>query len=119
MIWHQGEGDYMDGVNVRYYDNLKNMIAYCRGIVGNSRLPFICGTVTPNSGQYSKIVEDAFKRLNEEDPYFYLVDMSGAPLLDAYHFNAISSEYFGKCVYDYLIDAGVISATKLNPTKPW
>lgn len=119
MIWHQGEGDYMDGVNIRYYDNLKNMIAYCRGIVGNSRLPFICGTVTPNSGQYSKIVEDAFKRLNEEDPYFYLVDMSGAPLLDAYHFNETSSEYFGKCVYDYLIDAGVISATKLNPTKPW
>lgn len=119
MIWHQGEGDYMDGVNIRYYDNLKNMIAYCRGIVGNSRLPFICGTVTPNSGQYSEIVEDAFKRLNEEDPYFYLVDMSGAPLLDAYHFNETSSEYFGKCVYDYLIDAGVISATKLNPTKPW
>lgn len=119
MIWHQGEGDVATGPASRYYHNLKYMIAYCRGIVGNQRLPFICGTVPTTSQQYSSTVDKAYKRLNEEDPYFYLVDMAGAPLKDAYHFNNVSNEYFGKKVYDYLIDAGVITGTKLNPTKPW
>jgi len=117
MLWHQGEGDRAQAAN--YYKNLKYLIAYCRGIVGNKRLPFITGTISHNSQQYNATIEAAQYQLASEDPYFYLIDMNGAGLLDPYHFNAASSEYFGKMCYDKLIDAGVITATKLNPTRPW
>lgn len=95
FLWHQGEGDSQTGPAARYYDNLKNMIAYVRGVVGNSQLPFICGTVPHASGQYNATVEAAFHQLDSEDDNFYLVDLSGAPLQDAYHFNSTASIYFG------------------------
>jgi hypothetical protein len=117
MLWHQGEADR--NIADKYYDNLKYLIAYCRGIVGNKRLPFITGTISHNSAQYNATIEAAQQQLASEDPYYYLIDMSGATLLDSYHFDATCSEYFGKMCYDKLIDAGVISGTKLNPTRPW
>lgn len=71
------------------------------------------------SGQYSTIVEEAQLKVAAEDPYVTYIDMSGAPLLDDYHFDAASSEYLGKMMYDTLIDYGVISGQKLAPTRPW
>ena len=44
--------------------------------------------------------------------------MNNAQLLDAYHFNAAWAEYFGKKVHDCLVDANVISASKINPSEP-
>lgn len=117
FIWHQGEGDR--DVPDNYYENLKYMIAYVRGVVGNKNLPFITGTISHNSQQFNKIIEDAQTRLSAEDANFHLIDMSGATLLDPYHFDATSQEYFGKKVYDCLIDIGVVSGEKLNPVKPW
>ena len=122
MLWHQGEGDYAGagaGVPDRYYTNLRNMISYVRGIVGNERLPIITGTISEHSHQYDATVHAAQVRLASEDPYFILIDMSGAPLLDNYHFNAASSIYLGEMAYNALIDLGVISGEKLTPTRPW
>ena len=122
MLWHQGEGDRGDigkGTEKRYYNNLRNMIAYVRGVVGNARLPIIAGTISHHSKQYDATIEEAQKRIAEEDPYFFLIDMSDATLQDNFHFDAVSSEYFGKMAYDKLIDAGVLDAEKLNPKRPW
>lgn len=120
ILWHQGEGDYTPAtVSKYYYKDLKKIIAYIRGICGNERLPFISGTISHLSGQYSAIVEEAQLKVAAEDPYVTYIDMSGAPLLDAYHFNAASTEYLGKMMYDTLIDYGVISGQKLTPTRPW
>lgn len=121
MIWHQGEGDCFyksKTARYKYYDNLKKVIAYCRGMAKNKRLPFICGTISHASQEYDPKVEEAVLRLASEDPYMWVVDMQDAELQDAYHFNAEWSEYFGKKVYDCLIDAGVITGTKINPSKP-
>lgn len=121
MIWHQGEGDYATGsptASANYYRNFKKVISYCRGIVGNANLPFICGTISHNSAQYDATIEGAILQLASEDPYMWVVDMSDAVLMDQYHFNAAWSEYFGEKVYDCLIDAKVITGTKLNPSKP-
>ena len=121
MIWHQGEGDY-SGFSAtapkNYYENFKKLVAYCRGVTGNDCLPFICGTVSHNSAQYDSDVEAAVLKLTSEDPYMWCVDMSDAVLLDNWHFNAAWTEYFGKKVYDCLIDAGVIEGEKINPSKP-
>lgn len=119
MLWHQGEGDaFSDQIASRYYMNLRKVIEYCRGVVGNKRLPFILGTISENSDQYNAKVDNAIRKIAHEDPYVFLVDMKNAVLQDQYHFNAAWSEYFGKKAYDCLIDAGVVTATKLNPSEP-
>lgn len=114
MLWHQGEGDYSSGPASRYYDNLKYMIAYIRGVVGNQRLPFICGTLSTKSTQYNKLVNDAYRKLASEDPYFYLCDLDNATLLDPYHFDATWTEKFGKMAYNFLVDAGVAKGGKIT-----
>lgn len=122
MLWHQGEGDRGSlgtGSADRYYNNLRNMVSYIRGVVGNERLPIITGTISENSAQYDATIHSAQEQLASEDPYFILIDMSGAPLKDSYHFNAAASVYLGQMAYNALIDLGVISATKLTPTRPW
>ena len=81
-------------------------MARVRKLCKNKRLPFITGTISHSSTQYNAVIENAQKRLAEEDPYFYLVYMSKGTLLDPYHFDAKSTVYFGNCVYDLLIESG-------------
>lgn len=121
MIWHQGETDAAresPTASKNYYGNLKKVIAYCRGVVGNARLPFVFGTVAHANYDYDESIEAAMHKIAEEDPYVWLVDMSNAELRDQWHFNASWSEYMGKKYYDCLIDAGVITGQKLNPSEP-
>ena len=121
FLWHQGEGD-SDTLEVAnsYYDNLKNMLAYVRGIIGNPRLHFFCGSISNNNtyNRYKDIINAAYFKLTSEDPYFHLVDMSNAVLEDSWHFNYQWSIYFGQKVYDLMIDAGIIRGTKINPIEP-
>lgn len=119
ILWHQGEGDYYESVALRYYDNFKKVISFMRGLSGNPRCPFFFGTISHNSGQYSKIVEDAQLRIAAEDDNVYVVDMSKGTLLDAYHFDAASSIYLGKAIYNLMIDAGIINASKIDNPEPW
>lgn len=122
LLWHQGEGDRGNletGCEERYYVNLKNVIAYIRGLAGNINLPVITGTISHRSEQYDATIEKAQKRLASEDPYFFLIDMSGATLMDSYHFDAKSSVYFGEMCYDMLIEAKIVKGNKLNPKRPW
>lgn len=121
MLWHQGEGDMQnESVANRYYENLKNMLAYVRGIVGNPRLHVFCGNISLNrtTPGYVTIINAAYTKLASEDPYLHVVDMSNAQLEDGFHFNYEWSIYFGQKVYDLMIDAGIISGTKINPSEP-
>ena len=121
VLWHQGEGDSQtEAVASRYYDNLKNMLAYIRGVVGNPRLYVFCGNMSLNATNlgYKQIINAAYTKLASEDPYLKVVDMSNAQLEDGYHFNYQWSIYFGQKVYDLMIDAGIISGTKINPSEP-
>lgn len=122
FIWHQGESDRGDlgtGSHERYYDNFRNLIAYVRGIVGNPHLPVIAGSISHHSEQYDPVVEAAQKRIASEDPDFVLIDMSGAAMLDPYHFDAAANIYLGEMVFNALIDLGIFQGRKLNPVRPW
>lgn len=122
VLWHQGEGDdnTSQAVADRYQNNLRNVVAYIRGIVGKPNLPFICGSISENNTErWRADINQAIWNLAAEDANFYCVDMSGAALKDAWHFNSASSEYFGQKAYDILVDIGVVSGTKYNPTCPW
>lgn len=109
VLWHQGEAD---GTSVQgafeYYNNFKALIWYIRGLVKNPNLPFIFGTISHKSFEYSAIVEDAQKRIAAEDSNVYYVDMSEGELLDKYHFNATWANYLGEEMWkilEPLIDA--------------
>ena len=111
VLWHQGEAD---GTSVQgafeYYNNFKALIWYIRGIVKNPNLPFIFGTISHKSLEYSAIVEDAQKRIAEEDSNVYYVNMAEADLLDNYHFNATWANYLGEEIWkilEPLLDASV------------
>ena len=122
VLWHQGEGDdnTSQAVADRYQANLRNVVAYIRGIVGKPNLPFICGSISENNTErWRADINQAIWNIAAEDDNFYCVDMSGAALKDAWHFNSASSEYFGQKAYDILVDIGVVSGTKYNPTCPW
>ena len=118
IVWHQGEADGSVVMAVHYYEQLKKLIAYIRGVCGNPTLPFIGGTISHRSGNYSAIVENAMLKVAAEDNFVTFIDMSGASLSDSAHFDLTSAEYLGKKVYDALIDYGVISGEKLNPGHP-
>lgn len=121
VIWHQGESDdadYSEEFALNYYRNFLYMIAYIRGIVSNPNLPFICGTVPTSSNAYDETVDEAIRRIANDDSNVYLVDLADAQTYDGLHFTGAWDEYFGKKVHDYLIDAKVITGTKLNPSKP-
>jgi hypothetical protein len=104
FLWHQGEADYSPAARGDYYDNFCDVIDYVRGVVGNPTLPVIFGTISHSSGQYSSIIEDAMIKIANQDKYIYMIDMSNAALLDAYHFDATSSEYLGTKMYEVLRD---------------
>lgn len=122
FLWHQGEGDAgIYEVAKSYYNNLKNMIAYVRGIIGNPRLYMFCGNLSlrNTTDPYVSIINEAYAKLASEDPYLRVIDMSQARLKDQYHFNAAWATYFGQMVYDAMVDVGLVpGGTKINPSQP-
>jgi hypothetical protein len=104
FLWHQGEGDSPVLAGKKYYQNLIEVIDYERVVVGNPTLPFIFGSISHISSQYNEDVEAAMLKIANQDKYVYLVDMSAGTLLDAYHFDATSSEYLGTKMYEILRD---------------
>ncbi|WON94755.1 sialate O-acetylesterase [Sphingobacterium sp. UGAL515B_05] len=102
VLWHQGEGDSTATARVKYYQNFKNVISYIRGIVGNPKLPFIFGTISPLSAQYTAEVHQAQVEISQEDKFVYLIDMSDGTLLDSYHFDATSTQNLGQRMFDVL-----------------
>lgn len=88
VIWHQGESDRNDPYN--YYQNLKNVIYYIRGVIGNSTLPWMLGGINSSSTQFNKVVDEAKQQLASDDPYcFYAAPENGTAYLksDVLHFN--------------------------------
>lgn len=108
LLWHQGESDYKQGK--AYYENLKSVFAHIRRHLTEktgkdySSLPVIMGTVARSNKCYSAEVEEAMRRLADEDKNIYLIDMSEAGLQrDRLHFDAKAAEYLGTQVYDRLL----------------
>ncbi len=112
-MWHQGESDCR--APERYYDNIKQMVAYVRNYLvqktGNAEyahLPFICGTVPRSSRDFRQAIEDALYRLQSEDSNFHVISLADARLQsDRLHFTAEPAEKFGRQVYEKLVELGL------------
>ena len=117
MIWHQGEGDrasFSQEAADHYYQNLKAVFEACRKFVGKPDLPIFCGTVSHNSEQYDPKVEAGLLKIANEDADVHVVDMQNGTLLDQFHFDPKSSVYFGKAIYNSLINEHIIDAPRVD-----
>lgn len=124
IMWHQGEGDRKQPGH--YYKNFKDMINYMRAAVyaktgreKDKTLPFIFGTVSHKSRQYSRGVEEAQLKVAAELPNVYCIDMSDAGLLpDVLHFDSAWTEYLGKQMYNKLVELKLVDGEKVEAGKP-
>lgn len=125
IMWHQGESDRKAAE--QYYENLKTLIAYMRRAIyeksGDAkalRTPFIMGTVCRKSTQYNAKVEEAQRRIANEDADVYLIDMSRASLRsDNLHFDSLSTEYLGKAMYNVLVKIGAVEGDTVATGLPY
>ena len=114
IMWHQGESDRTQAA--AYHDNLQQLVSYLRswlvGKTGDERyatLPFIAGTVNRSSTQYNAVVEQAVRRLAEEDANFHVVDMSDCKLgSDNLHFDATGEADAAQRMFDKLVELGLL-----------
>ena len=124
IMWHQGESDRKKSGS--YYKNFSEMITYMRGAIAAKtgddkylRLPFIFGTVSHNSKQYSSEVEKAQMQVAQDLPEVYYIDMSDAGLRsDALHFDSIWTEYLGKMMFNKLVELKLVDAQPIEVVKP-
>ena len=124
IMWHQGESDRKKAGN--YYKNFKDMICYMRNAIyektgdeSDKTLPFIFGTVSRNSTQYSSGVEAAQKQVAEELPNVYWIDMSNAGLRsDNLHFDSAWTDYLGKQMFNKLVELELVEGKMLDIEKP-
>lgn len=124
IMWHQGESDRSKAGH--YYKNFKDMICYMRqaiyektGKEKDKTLPFIFGTVSKNSKQYSSEVEKAQKQVADELENVYWIDMSDAGLRsDQLHFDSVWTEYLGKKMFNKLVELKLVDAEPLDIVKP-
>lgn len=124
IMWHQGESDRSQSAH--YYKNFKDMINYMRNAIymktgkeKDKTLPFIFGTVSHNSKQYSSAVEAAQKQVASELENVYYIDMSDAGLRsDALHFDSAWTEYLGKKMYNVLVQLQLVDGEALEVSKP-
>lgn len=109
FVWHQGESDLPCSAD--YYVNLKQVVDYVRhyltektGLRKYAQLPVILGGISHCGRGYSVGVEEAQKRLAQEDKNVYFVEMQDATLqTDNIHFDASSAEQLGKKIYNVMV----------------
>ena len=124
IMWHQGESDRKKSGH--YYKNFKDMILYMRNAIyavtgdeADKTLPFIFGTVSHRSKQYSREVEEAQKRVASELPNVYCIDLSYAGLLDdQLHFDGQWTDYVGKLMYNKLVELKLVKGKALKVKRP-
>lgn len=124
IMWHQGESDRK--ASEAYYDNFKTLIQYFRksifemtGDSADLTLPFIFGTVSHNSKQYSSGVEAAQWQVAKDLENVYGIDLSDAELMsDNLHFGAEWTEYIGKAMYNLMCEKGILDCDPVENEKP-
>lgn len=124
IMWHQGESDRRKADD--YYDNFKEMITFMRRqiyeVTGDEKdltLPFIFGTVSHKSKQYSRGVEEAQLRVASELPNVYAIDLSYADLLpDVLHFDGAWTEYVGKLMFNKLVELKLVEGQPVEAPRP-
>ena len=116
IVWHQGESDRTGTGPDGYHDNLQAVVKYIRdylvdktGDAKYATLPFICGTVPPQSKQYNKKVYDALFTLAEEDANFHVIKTEpGTFIGDDLHFDANCAERLGIGMYNKMVELNII-----------
>lgn len=101
-LWHQGESDYQSPDNTNYKARMIALIALIRGWCRNENLPFIMGTISEASAQYSPVINQSQREIAVEISNVHLVDLSSKTLFDSYHLDDASSYEAGQDYFEVL-----------------
>ncbi len=74
MVWIQGEHDANIPYNAQYYQNLKNWIAFVRGVVEKPDLKVVIVGMHKDQIYYNQIVRDAQVQVANEDDNVYFIN---------------------------------------------
>lgn len=107
IVFHQGEADRNTPRDEEYYQNMKDMIAYLRGMVGSPTVPFVFGTIHTDSNRYSAVVNAAQRQIASEDSFVFIVDLdltTWTHIGDDIHFDAVLNEWVAEEVFQIIKD---------------
>lgn len=110
MIWNQGEADRASiGADrpAAYYTNLKNYIAYERGVLNNRTFKVVVIGIHPDSAGYDPVVREAQVKLADEDPYIYFLNPDSHPwthIGDNLHYDAAYNELIAEDTFQIIKD---------------
>ncbi len=105
MLWHQGESDAQTPEELaNYKPAMQDLISKVREYTWNENLFVVMGTIPTTSADYTLQMKQDMQEIAAEDPNVYLVDVGAATLMDAYHFDAASTESFGNSVFEIIKD---------------
>ena len=97
---------------------MRNAIYQKTGDEKDKTLPFIFGTITSDSKQYSAKVKEAQLQVAKDLENVYVIDMEGVTLRsDQLHFDKASTEYLGKMMYNKLVALGLVDGNEVEATK--
>jgi hypothetical protein len=106
FVWIQGESDKVAPYNADYYENLKNFIAFMRGVVGNPRLHFSIVGMHKDQGHYSQIVRNNQVKVCNQDAYATFINPDSLTFssLDGLHYNGVYAEALAPLIFNDIKD---------------
>lgn len=121
ILWHQGETDHPEEAAKMYEQNITALIAYLREAVGEvmqeecgvspkqyRKLPFVMGTVSHLSSQYSPYVEEGMYNAAKKNKNVWVVDLQDLPLQDdQLHFSSASMSKMADRYWAVLTEKGI------------
>ncbi|MDT3401549.1 sialate O-acetylesterase [Mucilaginibacter terrae] len=104
VIWHQGEANSGAAKVNQYPEQLKELIARLRKLVGNSELPFIAGELGEFHPNHT-IFNEQLNKLPQEAPFTAVVSAYGLTQKgDMLHFDGASADELGRRYADKMLE---------------
>lgn len=107
MVWIQGEHDANNPYNLQYYQNLKNWIAFVRGVVEKPDLKIVLVGMHKHQIYYNQIVRDAQVKVANEDDNVYFINpdsMTWSHIGDNIHYSGQYNVDLADIIYNLIKD---------------
>jgi hypothetical protein len=113
VIWHHGESGPGEAGG-DYGEMLGTLVRRLRSGTGETRLPFVAGTL-PESSPNAQEVNTALRQLASVCPDCVVVDLGAYTLSDAVHLDTSASERLGVAMADAMVESRAAKADRAVP----
>ena len=107
VVWIQGENDAISPNDTFYYEDLKALIAYTRGILNNPFLKWVIVGMHKNQQYYSPVVRYAQTQLADEDDNVYFINpdnLTWSHVGDNTHYSGAYNEALAPLIFNLIKD---------------